>query len=130
MLVRKSTRLDSKSQPRQFIYERKTMGQAKARGSQDERAAHAKARIEARKPASITCNHCKAEIKDIHVMDARGIEGIEEAYVGTCDACGNSTFALRGEPDAVANAMVAIEQSMEDGGAFGREESVKRQELE
>lgn len=73
------------------------------------------------KPASIKCNHCKADIKDIHVVDSRNMDGIKAAFVGMCE-CGHSTFALHGAPDAVAKAMIALEESMEGGGRFGRAE--------
>jgi hypothetical protein len=100
------------------------MGQAKSRGSQADRIAQAVARVEAMKPASIMCNHCKAEIKDIHVVDSRNMDGIKAAFVGMCE-CGHSTFALHGAPDAVAKAMIALEESMEGGGTFGRADTGK-----
>lgn len=97
------------------------MGQAKARGSQAERVAQAKALIEAYRPASITCNHCKANITDVQAIDARSLDGIKAAYAGTCPACGHSTFAFQGDPDSVAKAMVALEAAMEEGAKFGSE---------
>jgi uncharacterized protein with PIN domain len=66
------------------------MGQAKQRGSTEERAAQAIARIEAIKPKFIVCNNCKEQITDVHVMDSRGMVGIDGAFAGTC-ACGHST---------------------------------------
>ena len=101
------------------------MGQAKTRGSQAERIAQAKALIEAHKPASMTCSHCKADITEIYPVDARHLAGIKAAYAGIC-SCGNSTFALQGDPQSVANAMIALEDMMEDGATFGKMPGAKR----
>lgn len=101
------------------------MGQAKARGSQAERIAQAKALIETHKPASMTCSHCKADITEIHPVDARHLAGIKAAYAGIC-SCGHSTFALQGDPQSVANAMIALEDMMEDGATFGKMPGAKR----
>lgn len=87
------------------------MGQAKQRGSREERAAEAIAKAESRKPKSITCNACQAEITDVQVMDARGMDGIEGAYAGIC-TCGHTTWAMAGHPDAVSRAMIALQETV------------------
>ena len=62
--------------------EDKAMGQAKNRGSHQQRVEQAKARIDALRPAIIICNDCKSEITDIEVMDTRGIIGVDACFAG------------------------------------------------
>ena len=94
------------------------MGQAKQRGSQDERAKQAQEKIEAMKPAMIVCNACQAEITDVHAMDARGMPGIRAVFAGMCD-CGNTTHAMLGDPEAVADLVVALEETIGEQGILG-----------
>lgn len=86
------------------------MGQAKQRGSRDERAAQALLKIEAIKPESIICNNCQAEIADVQVMDTRGMVGIDAAFAGVCE-CGHSTWAMTGDRNAVAKAMLVLDET-------------------
>jgi uncharacterized protein with PIN domain len=86
------------------------MGQAKQRGSKEERAAQALAKVEAIKPKVIVCNNCKTEIIDVHTMDARNIVGIEGAFAGMCE-CGHTTWAVSGHPDAVAGLMESLHET-------------------
>ncbi|WP_298151156.1 hypothetical protein [Flavobacterium sp.] len=86
------------------------MGQAKNRGTLDERVAAAKAMIDALRPASITCNECKADVTDIHNMDTRGMPGIHAVFAGIC-SCGATTYAMQGEKDALEKFLVAMEAS-------------------
>lgn len=85
------------------------MGQAKQRGTAEERAAQAIARIEAIKPKFIVCNNCQAEITDVYVMDSRGMVGIDGAFAGMCN-CGHSTWAMAGDREAVATAMMSLDE--------------------
>lgn len=94
------------------------MGQAKQRGSQDERAKQAQKKIETMKPAMIVCNACQAEITDVHAMDARGTPGIRAVFAGMCD-CGNTTHAMLGDPEAVADLVVALEETIGEQGILG-----------
>lgn len=94
------------------------MGQAKNRGSQVARVEQAKARIEAMKPKTIVCNHCKADITDIRAMDSRGMDGIQGAFAGLCE-CGSTTYAMHGAPEAVADAMEALQIAMGHEGILG-----------
>jgi hypothetical protein len=86
------------------------MGQAKQRGSRDERAAQAVARVEAIKPKAIVCNNCKAEITDVHTMDVREMVGIDGAFAGMCD-CDHTTWAVAGQPGAVAGLMESLHET-------------------
>ena len=94
------------------------MGQAKQRGSKDDRVSQSIARTEAIKPKEIVCNNCKTEIKDVHVMDSRGMTGINGAYAGMC-GCGHTTWAMTGDADAVAHAMAVLNESMGGDSVLG-----------
>lgn len=94
------------------------MGQAKQRGSQEERARQAKEKIEEMKPAMIVCNECKAEITDVHAMDTQGMPGIRAVFAGMC-TCGSTTHAMLGDPGAVAELVDAMEATMGGQGILG-----------
>lgn len=87
------------------------MGQAKQRGTKQEREAQAKAKVEALKPTSIVCNYCKAEITDVHVMDTRGLRGIDGAFAGMC-SCGHTTWAIAGTQEASAELIASMEEAI------------------
>lgn len=76
------------------------MGQAKRRGTLDDRIAQANARIEATRPEKLVCNGCGADVTTIHPVSTRGLSGIDAIWVGQCD-CGQTTFAASGDPGAV-----------------------------
>lgn len=66
------------------------------------------------KSEKIVFNSCKENITDIQVLDSRGKDGIQAAFAGIC-TCGCSTFAMKGNPEAVAAAVDAPQETM--GGA-------------
>ncbi|MBS1190479.1 MAG: hypothetical protein H6R10_2271 [Rhodocyclaceae bacterium] len=76
------------------------MGQAKLRGSQEQRIAQARAKIEATRPEKLVCNSCQGDVTDIHPVSTRGLRGIEAIWMGQCQ-CGHTTFAASGEPKSV-----------------------------
>jgi hypothetical protein len=76
------------------------MGQAKRRGTLDDRIAQANARIEATRPEKLVCNGCGADVTTIHPVSTRGLSGIDAIWVGQCE-CGQTTFAASGDPRAV-----------------------------
>ena len=76
------------------------MGQAKRRGTLDDRIAQAYARIEATRPEKLVCNGCGADVTTIHPVSTRGLPGIDSIWVGQCD-CGQTTFSASGDPKAV-----------------------------
>jgi Zn finger protein HypA/HybF involved in hydrogenase expression len=84
------------------------MGQAKQRGSLEQRISAAKDRIEAMKPKSLICNDCKAEISDVQIMDTKGADGIDAAYAGICPQCNSSTYAVRGRRESVEAFMMGM----------------------
>lgn len=95
------------------------MGQAKQRGSQAERIEQAKARMDSLKPEFIVCNNCQTHIKDFHVMNTRGMDGIDGAFGGVCPSCGQSTYAVKGTPDAMADFAEAMDAAMGGEGKAG-----------
>lgn len=95
------------------------MGQAKQRGSQADRIRQAKERIEALKPEFIVCNNCQAHIVDIHVMNTGGMNGIDAAFGGVCPSCSQTTYAVKGEPDAMADFSLAMDEAMGAEGKVG-----------
>ena len=76
------------------------MGQAKRRGTLDDRIAQANARIEATRPEKLVCNGCGADVTTIHPVSTRGLSGIDAIWVGQCE-CGQTPFAASGDPRAV-----------------------------
>lgn len=88
------------------------MGQAKQRGTAEQRAAQAKAKIEATRPEKLVCNGCGADVTTIHPVSTRGLRGIEAIWVGQCD-CGQTTFAASGEPKAVEAFFFALSENTE-----------------
>lgn len=91
------------------------MGQAKLRGTFQDRAAAAKARLDALRPKVIICNECKGEITEIVDLDAKGVVGIDAAFAGICPTCKSPTYAIKGEPEAVGELMNVMADVM--GGA-------------
>jgi len=85
-----------------------TIGQARQRGSLEQRVADAQARRDAKRPKSITCNDCKGEITEIQEMDTTGMAGIDAAFAGICPACKCSTYAVRGKRKSVEAFMLAM----------------------
>jgi Zn finger protein HypA/HybF involved in hydrogenase expression len=88
------------------------MGQAKLRGSREQRIAEAKARIEAIKPEYLICNSCEGRIDTVELMDTRELQGIDVAFAGVCPTCKKPTFAIQGEPWAVAQLNEVMSESM------------------
>jgi hypothetical protein len=85
------------------------MGQAKQRGSLEQRIAQAQAKIEATRPAKLVCNGCNADLTDIHPVSTKGLRGIEAIWMGQCQ-CGQTTFAANGDPQSVQAFFDALSQ--------------------
>lgn len=88
------------------------MGQARLRGTPEQRKAAAIDRQMALRPKFITCNNCQARLTDMAPMDIDGLDGIQAAFTAHCPACGHDTYALKGEPEAVARLHMAIEDNV------------------
>lgn len=95
------------------------MGQAKRRGSVEQRISEAKARIDALRPAAIICNDCKGEITEIEDLNIRGMTGIDAAFAGVCKQCKGVTYAIKGNPDSVEVLMMALAESTGDVPLIG-----------
>lgn len=77
------------------------MGQAKNRGTKEQREQQAIAAKRAEFPAQVECNNCHAMLSDIHPMDVRGMPGMRKAAGAMCAACGHSTWVLDGTPEGL-----------------------------
>lgn len=88
------------------------MGQARNRGSRDDRVAEA-IRLDARpRPPVIHCNACRAELPDVEALDTQALKGIELAFRAHCAACDQDTWAVRGDAAAVRAFYDALEKSV------------------
>jgi hypothetical protein len=85
------------------------VGQAKQRGSLEQRIQQAKQKMDGSTPDHIICNNCKAEITEVHCLDTKGMRGIDAAFAGQCPACDQSTYAVKGEPKSIAAFMEAVQ---------------------
>lgn len=88
------------------------MGQAKNRGTLEQRIAQAQAKIEATRPERLVCNSCSADVTTVNPVSTRGLRGIESIWVGQCE-CGHTTFAASGEPKAVQAFFDALSEDSE-----------------
>ncbi|KUZ02888.1 hypothetical protein WS50_18970 [Burkholderia territorii] len=95
------------------------MGQAKLRGTKEQRIAQAQAKIGALRPEKLVCGACKTAFTDFDAMDTRNMTGIRAAFGGICPSCGETVLAFSGEQDAVANAMIAWQDAMGSEGKLG-----------
>jgi hypothetical protein len=77
------------------------MGQAKRRGTLEQRAAEATIRARRQFPESVTCNHCKADLHEIHPMDVRSLPGMRLAGAAHCSACNHDTWVLDGDENGL-----------------------------
>ncbi|WP_286747854.1 hypothetical protein [Aquabacterium sp. UBA2148] len=87
------------------------MGQAKLRGTPEQRKQAAIERQLSLRPKHIVCNNCKAELTDMQPMDISGMRGIEAAFAAHCPHCSHDTYAIKGERESVANMHMAIEDA-------------------
>lgn len=77
------------------------MGDAKRRGTREERVAKAIERIERLRPAAIVCNGCKAELRDVTPIEFVPIAGLDAVYVARCETCDADTVSAEGTPEAL-----------------------------
>lgn len=77
------------------------MGQAKRRGTPEQRAAEAFERARRQFPETVTCNNCQAVLSEIEPMDVRRMEGLRLAGRAYCDACKHDTWVLDGDRDGL-----------------------------
>ncbi|MFJ4291711.1 hypothetical protein ACIP1U_18270 [Cupriavidus sp. NPDC089707] len=99
------------------------MGEAKKRGTPEERAAQARAKIEALRPAQLVCGHCKTAFKQFDTLNVPGLPGIDAVFGGECPSCGNDVVVFKGAPEAVAQAMIAWEKMLGADAQLGYQSS-------
>lgn len=97
------------------------MGQAKQRGTKEQRAAQAKAKIDALRPEKLVCGSCKTAFTDFEAIGTRNMKGIHAAFGGLCPSCGETVLAFSGEKEAVANAMLAWQDAMGNESKLGKQ---------
>ncbi|HKR42546.1 MAG TPA: hypothetical protein VJU59_23225 [Paraburkholderia sp.] len=99
------------------------MGQARKRGTQEQRIAQARAKVDASRPEKLVCGACRTAFSDFDALDTRNMAGIQAAFGGICPSCGETVLLFSGEKDAVANAMLAWQDAMDNEGKLGRQSS-------
>ena len=77
------------------------MGQAKLRGTTQERITNAIKIKKAQIPTKIECNNCGTEIFEIKSLDSRSLIGITGVYAGHCPNCKCQTIGMIGNPERV-----------------------------
>jgi hypothetical protein len=97
------------------------MGQAKLKGSFQQRQAQAIAQARTQFPQSITCNNCSHELTDIQPMDVRGIPGMRLAGGAICTSCSHKTWVLDGTPEALAQMQEFMDQENGETAKMGFE---------
>lgn len=86
------------------------MGQAKSRGSREQRIEAAVALQEALKPTEMICNECGGSISggDIYMQNTRNMPGVDMACSGVCPQCKSVTWGFKGTEQGVAALSAAI----------------------
>lgn len=87
------------------------MGQAKLRGTPEQRKQAAIEKQLSLRPRHIICNNCQTELTDIAAVDVAELPGIDAAFEAHCPRCGYDTYAIKGEKEAVARLHMAIEDA-------------------
>ncbi|MFO0693932.1 MAG: hypothetical protein U0230_10285 [Polyangiales bacterium] len=77
------------------------MGDAKRRGDFDTRAAAAKARLDALRPETITCNGCQRALAGVEQLRLKPLRGLDAVFVATCSDCRSETYVALGTDEAV-----------------------------
>jgi len=90
------------------------VGQAKQRGSKEDRVQQVKAKLDAIRPLKLTCNACGTDITEIKDMPTKGLPGIEGIFIGKCPKCGDMTQAVAGDKDAVAAYNAFMDQHLKN----------------
>ena len=101
------------------------LGQAKSRGSRDERVAEAAGKTLKARPPALTCSGCQAALTEVSALDTSSLRGIEVAYQAHCAACDQDTWAVRGENAAVRAFYSALEKAAGQPVQLGKAKSVE-----
>ena len=95
------------------------MGEARDRGTPEQRAAQALARAVNVRPPALSCNACQAALPEAQRVDTSALQGIELAFKSHCAACDQDTWAVRGAPAAVRAFYAALEKSVGHAAQMG-----------
>ena len=87
------------------------MGQARLRGTPDQRKQAAIDKQLSLRPRYVVCNNCQANLTELQAIDISGMTGIDAAFAAHCPHCDHDTFAIKGEREAVARMHMAIEDA-------------------
>jgi Zn finger protein HypA/HybF involved in hydrogenase expression len=87
------------------------MGQARLRGTPEQRKLAAIDKQLSLRPKYVVCNNCQANLTELQPMDISGMAGIDAAFAAHCPHCDHDTFAIKGEREAVARMHMAIEDA-------------------
>lgn len=100
------------------------MGQAKNRGSQQERVELAiKIKSDIR-PEFLICNECGGHINDFQELNTKGLPGITAAFAGVC-SCGRATFAVSGNKDASVDVLSSLQEQFGLNSKIGHQPTGK-----
>lgn len=97
------------------------MGQAKNRGTYQERLASVKERIFKKAteemPQDMRCNQCNGLLTDITSAEPEDIKffKLTHLYAGHCSKCNCNTFAFAGTHQAMADFTILLEDQYGDG---------------
>lgn len=99
------------------------VGQAKQRGTKEQRVAQAHAKLTALRPETLVCGSCKTAFAEFEALGTRGLAGIDAAFGGPCPTCGESVVAFKGDSDAVADSILAWQDMIGSEGVVGSQSS-------
>lgn len=85
------------------------MGQAKSRGSAEQRVREAKERERAKFPQTVKCNNCQKDLSEITPLGNLGFEGLRLAGAANCSDCESTTWVLDGTDEALAKVAFAMD---------------------
>lgn len=92
------------------------MGQARGRGSREQRVAQAQERAAALRPRVLVCGNCETEVTEFQALDHRGMVGVTAAYGGICPSCHHMVVAAAGDKEAVARVLEYFALTSTAGG--------------
>lgn len=80
------------------------MGQAKMRGSEQERIDQAQQKVKDLRPSAIECVHCKTSVTELVDLEPPKSAGLTAAFSGVCLHCGLLNYAIFGPAENVREA--------------------------
>ena len=90
------------------------MGQAKLKGSFEQRKDQAITKARALFPASVKCNNCGNDLTDIQSLNVTDMPGMRLAGAASCASCKYITWVLDGTPEALDQMQHFLQQEHGD----------------